>query len=111
MGPQEPKLRTHNIVFVPVGCPAQSWHTDDIAHEGKTHRYFTILIHLNPIDDGCGGTEVWDSVLMKKHLIRARPGDAFVFNGSIVHRGQSNKGNAHRFFYYASFSCQNDANT
>ena len=48
--------------------------------------------------------------LQRNDMIRARPGDAFIFNGSIMHRGQGNSGYSHRFFYYASFSCRNDVN-
>ena len=43
--------------------------------------------------------------------IRGRPGDAFVFPGSLLHRGRGNDGNSHRFFYYASFSSEIDKNS
>ena len=43
--------------------------------------------------------------------IRGRPGDAFVFNGSLWHRGYTNLGFSHRFFYYASFACRPDVNS
>jgi hypothetical protein len=75
-----------------------------------TCRYFTVLIHLNPIDSCCGGTEIYGKGL-RFDLVRARPGDAFVFHGSLLHRGQANLGDSHRFFYYASFACKADANT
>jgi hypothetical protein len=119
----------------------------------KQHRYFTVLVNLNPLDAYCGGTEVWIDKLKKGDLvslfpvlaaststslqgvrelpggavlpiqhsrrvscyctaqIRARPGDALVFNGSMLHRGHANNGYMHRFFYYASFACGADANT
>jgi len=105
-----PILRTHNVVFAPVGSKEQNWHVDDSMRQGKLHSYFTILIHLNPIDDKCGGTEIWSKSLKRGDMIRARPGDAFVFNGSLLHRGQANYGYSHRFFYYASFSCRADTN-
>lgn len=111
MGHPEPRIRTHNVVFVPVGSTPQKWHADDTTHKCKTQRYFTILIHLNPIDQECGGTEIWDTRVRRNDVIRGRPGDAFVFNGSVMHRGLGNWGNSHRFFYYASFSCKDDANT
>jgi ectoine hydroxylase-related dioxygenase (phytanoyl-CoA dioxygenase family) len=126
-------------VFVPVGSSAQEWHADDSMRKLKVHRYFTILIHLNPLDNQCGGTEVWShqtnkSDMVRLHVcglcfilttvlslsfslslsmyvqIRARPGDALVFNGSLLHRGQANNGFTHRFFYYASFACGSDMN-
>jgi hypothetical protein len=107
----EPQLRTHNIVFAPVGSKPQQWHTDDSAmKQRKPYRYFTILIHLNSLDSKCGGTEVWSDKLNRGDLIRARPGDALVFSGSLLHRGLGNSGYTHRFFYYASFACGVDMN-
>ena len=110
MGTPVPSIRTQNVVFCPVGSPAQPWHTDDSATPPKFHRYFTILIHLNPVDENCGGTEVYSTELKRYDIIRNRPGDAFVFNGSLKHRGQSNEGQTHRLFYYAAFSCRADQN-
>jgi hypothetical protein len=69
MGSPPPRVRTHNLVFVPVGCPAQAWHCDDTVARGVTHRYFTILIHLNPLDALCGGTEVWEPRLKRGDLV------------------------------------------
>ena len=111
MGNPRPEIRTHNVVFVPVGSTPQKWHADDTTHKCKMQRYFTILIHLNPIDQECGGTEIWDTRIRRGDVIRGRPGDAFIFNGSLMHRGLGNSGNSHRFFYYASFCCKADANT
>lgn len=110
MGTPIPELRTHNIVFVPVGSAEQRWHADDTLNKLKKHRYFTIIIHLNLTDENGGGTEVWSRKLHRGDLIRGRPGDAFVFHGSTLHRGQGNTGLRHRVFYYASFSCRPDAN-
>src|SRR5690242_17356065 len=63
MGNPTPKLRTHNVVLAQIGSAAQEWHTDDgvvtSKEVGTKHRYFTILIHLNPLDSYCGGTEIW----------------------------------------------------
>lgn len=117
MGKPTPRFRTHNIVFAPVGSAEQNWHVDDAFSRKKKydengrgiHHYFTILIHLNPLDNYCGGTEIWSH--RKADLIRGRPGDAFVFNGSLLHRGHGNNGSMHRFFYYASFSCRHDSNS
>jgi hypothetical protein len=108
MGTPKPVIRTQNVVFVPVGSQAQEWHIDDTP--AKTHRYFTILIHLNPVDENCGGTELYSKQLKKGDMVRNRPGDAFVFNGTLLHRGQANNGRTHRLFYYASFACRADAN-
>ena len=47
MGIPKPKLRTHNIVFVPVGSGVQEWHVDDSMIQKKLHRYLTILIRFN----------------------------------------------------------------
>lgn len=110
MGSPTPQIRTHNVVFVPVGSKAQQWHTDDEMKKRKIHRYFTILIQLNSIDSHCGGTEIWMDKLDRGDLVRCRPGDALVFPGSLLHRGQANLGYTHRFFYYASFSCGADMN-
>jgi ectoine hydroxylase-related dioxygenase (phytanoyl-CoA dioxygenase family) len=110
MGTPLPQIRTHNVVFVPVGSKAQQWHMDDSMQQRKVHRYFTILIQLNTIDSECGGTEVWIDKYKKGDLIRCRPGDALVFHGSLLHRGQANNGNCHRYFYYASFACGSDLN-
>jgi hypothetical protein len=109
MGPK-PEIRTHNVVFVPVGSYAQQWHADDCMKKRKQPRYFTILIHLNSLDTGCGGTEVWSDKKNCGDLVRGRPGDALVFDGSLLHRGQANLGKIHRFFYYCSFSCGVDMN-
>jgi len=113
MGIPKPEMRTHNVVFAPVNSECQKWHFDDSKREGKYHRYFTILIHLNTLDADCGGTEIWSGKgnVHRGDLIRARPGDAFVFNGSLMHRGRENIGGMHRLFYYASFACREDANT
>ena len=92
MGTPVPSIRTHNVVFAPVGSPAQAWHMDDSMQEGKRFRYFTVLIHLNPIDDECGGTEIWSKKTQRGDMIRGRPGDAFVFHGSLMHRGHCNNG-------------------
>mgnify|MGYP000440635501 CR=1 FL=1 len=110
MGNPTPQIRTQNVVFVPVGSPSQPWHADDCMHDLKHYRYFTILIHLNPIDENCGGTEIWSKKAQRGDMIRNRPGDAFVFHGSLQHRGQANLGYSHRLFYYASFACRQDQN-
>lgn len=110
MGTPAPEIRTHNVVFVPVGSEHQKWHADDTLTLLKKQRYFTLLIHLNLTDENGGGTEVWSRKLKRGDLIRGRPGDAFVFNGSMLHRGQGNSGLKHRVFYYASFACRPDAN-
>ena len=66
MGPREPRIRTHNIMFVPVGCKNQTWHIDDRKPTNpKYSKYFTILVQLNEIDDACGGTELYDSQTKK----------------------------------------------
>lgn len=110
MGNPVPQIRTQNVVFVPVGSPSQPWHADDCMHDLKHYRYFTVLIHLNPIDENCGGTEIWSKKAQRGDMIRNRPGDAFVFHGSMQHRGQANNGYHHRLFYYASFACRQDQN-
>lgn len=76
----------------------------------RPYRYFTILIHLNCLDNRCGGTEIWIDSKNKGDLVRARPGDALVFHGSLLHRGLGNSGFSHRFFYYASYACDADIN-
>jgi hypothetical protein len=112
VGRKKPEVKTHNIVFVPVGSEEQIWHVDDcLRKKAAEHRYFTILVQLNSIDENCGGTEVWSKDLCRGDLIRGRPGDAFVFPGSLLHRGRGNDGSSHRFFYYASFAHENDNNS
>jgi hypothetical protein len=65
-----PELRTHNIVYVPVGSKDQEWHVDDVLiGRGRLQRYFTILIHLNRVDDLCGGTEIWSKELDRGDLV------------------------------------------
>lgn len=110
MSTPKPQLRTHNVVFVPIGSKPQKWHIDDAANDRKLHKYFTILVHLNSLDSNSGGTEVWMEKQQCGDLLRARPGDALVFNGSLMHRGHANDGKGHRFFYYASFACKRDNN-
>lgn len=105
-----PKLRTHNVVFVPVSSRSQEWHYDHSMVQKKPFRYFTILIHLNSLDNRCGGTEIWIDSKKKGDLVRARPADALVFHGSLMHRGLGNSGFSHRFFYYASYACDADIN-
>jgi hypothetical protein len=63
------QIRTHNIVFAPVGSREQAWHSDDSLHTPVKHRYFTILIHLNTIDSDCGGTEVWSKQMQRGDLV------------------------------------------
>ena len=70
MGLPAPRIRTHNVVFVPVGSGIQEWHVDDSMILRKHHRYFTILIHLNPLDAYCGGTEIWMEDIQKGDLVR-----------------------------------------
>ena len=72
MGRPAPQLRTHNVVFVPVGSGCQQWHVDDSKVRRKQHRYFTILVHLNPLDSNSGGTEVWLDGLKKGDLVSTR---------------------------------------
>ena len=36
---------------------------------GKYHSYFTVLIHLNSIDDLCGGTEIWSNLMKRGDLV------------------------------------------
>lgn len=105
-----PEIRTHDVVFAPVGSPNQKWHYDDNPDPAKPYRYYTILIHLNPLDKGCGGTEIWSEDMDRGDLIRARPGDALVFPGNLMHRGMANLGLTHRYFYFAAFSCHSDIN-
>ena len=69
MGTPTPQIRTHNVVFVPVGSKCQQWHTDDELKQRKMHRYFTILIQLNSIDSNCGGTEIWMDQLNRGDLV------------------------------------------
>jgi hypothetical protein len=70
----KPTLRTHNVVFAPVGSKSQSWHVDDSLRSRKgVHSYFTILIHLNPIDDKCGGTEIWSNALKRGDMVSLNP--------------------------------------
>ena len=64
-----PRIRTHDIIMAPVGSLAQPWHVDDAVRMGKKHRYFTILIHLNPIDSLCGGTEIWSKSLKRGDMV------------------------------------------
>lgn len=69
MGTPRPVIRTQNLVFVPVGSPPQEWHCDDTIKAPKNARYFTILIHLNPIDSMSGGTEIWMKTAKKGDLV------------------------------------------
>lgn len=69
MGTPVPQIRTHNVVFVPVGSHSQQWHTDDSMKKHKAHRYFTVLIHLNSLDNLCGGTEVWSDERQLSDLV------------------------------------------
>lgn len=69
MGTPLPQIRTHNVVFVPVGSHSQQWHTDDSMRKHKLHRYFTVLVHLNTLDNGCGGTEVWSDERQLSDLV------------------------------------------
>ena len=71
MGKRKPSIRTHNVVFAPVGSEAQPWHYDDGVSRasGGVHRYFTILIPLNPLDDMCGGTEIWHKKSDKTDMV------------------------------------------
>jgi len=110
MGLPKPEIRTHNVVFAPIDSASQEWHADDQLRETKHFRYFTILIPLNLIDNKCGGTEIWSRKLKRGDLICARPGDAFVFNGALWHRGRGNSGYMHRLFYYCAFACRQDEN-
>lgn len=105
------QLRTHNVVYVPRDSPVnQPWHMDDKpTGDPRVHKYFTILVHLNPTDARCGGTEVRDGD-GNTFIVRAKPGDAFVFHGALNHRGLANCGQIDRLFYYASFSCHKDRN-
>lgn len=68
-----PKIKTHNIIFAPVGSACQQWHADDVLYRpsanGK-HRYFTILIHLNPINSNCGGTEIYNKQSKTYDMVR-----------------------------------------
>jgi hypothetical protein len=64
-----PSMRTHNVVFAPVHSPSQQWHYDDTSDQRKPYRYFTILIHLNALDKGCGGTEIWMEASEKGDLV------------------------------------------
>jgi hypothetical protein len=48
----------------------QIWHVDDcVRRKGLQHRYFTILVQLNMIDENCGGTEVWSKELVRGDLV------------------------------------------
>ena len=69
MGPRKPYIRTHNIIFAPIGSGAQTWHYDDSIRKKANYRYFTILIPLNPIDDNCGGTEIWSDSLQREDMV------------------------------------------
>jgi hypothetical protein len=74
--------------------------------------YIFEIIYLIYNDDNCqyaDGTHTYISLFFLLQ-IRPRPGDAFVFHGGLLHRGQANTGNTHRLFYYCSFSCAADEN-
>jgi len=57
MGVPKPLVRTHSLVFVPTGAPAQSWHYDDKSRQKAIkHRYFTILVELcTPVHENTQG--------------------------------------------------------
>jgi hypothetical protein len=46
---------------------------DDSMVQRKQHRYFTVLVNLNPLDAYCGGTEVWIDKLKKGDLVSFVP--------------------------------------
>jgi hypothetical protein len=81
-----PKVRTHDIVFVPVGSKCQKWHTDDDFSKKKAtkHRYFTVLIQLNSIDSNCGGTEVWVDKMNRGDLVRIFLSSPFSFELTLT---------------------------
>ncbi len=56
-------------LYYQLGSGVQEWHTDDSMTQHKKHRYFTILINLNPLDAYCGGTEVWIDKLKRGDLV------------------------------------------
>ena len=49
---------------------------------GKYHSYFTILIHLNSIDDLCGGTEIWSKAVKRGDLV-SETDDPWPAGGSL----------------------------
>ena len=63
----------------------QEWHVDDSMVQHKNHRYFTVLINLNPLDAYCGGTEVWIDKLKKGDLVSSsfRVSSSFFFVSSV----------------------------
>jgi hypothetical protein len=69
MGTPTPQIKTHDIVFAPVGSDAQQWHADDSITRHKLHRYFTVLIQLNTLDENCGGTEIYSYQSKKSDLV------------------------------------------
>lgn len=66
---KNPIIRTQNIVCVPIGSPRQNWHYDFAENLEDAHSYFTILIHLNHLDEKCGGTEIWNNLSQKFELV------------------------------------------
>ena len=38
-GKPRPQIRTHNIVYVPIGTRPQAWHMDDTLSCGKLYRF------------------------------------------------------------------------
>ncbi len=85
MGPRTPHIRTHNIMFAPVGSEAQTWHYDDSVRRSNVYRYFTILVPLNPIDDDCGGTEIWSDTLKRSDMVRPQSASIFMSLSFVIY--------------------------
>lgn len=69
---KNPIIQTQNIVCVPIGSPTQNWHYDfaeNLNHFEEAQSYYTILIHLNHLDEQCGGTEIWNNLSQKIELV------------------------------------------
>jgi hypothetical protein len=72
-------------MFAPVGSEAQTWHYDDSVRRSNVYRYFTILVPLNPIDDDCGGTEIWSDTLKRSDMVRPQSASIFMSLSFVIY--------------------------
>jgi hypothetical protein len=42
-----------------------------VQNQHQKQQYFTILVQLNPVDELCGGTEIWSNELNRGDLVRS----------------------------------------
>jgi hypothetical protein len=118
------------LIYKPPGASGYALHQDYISWPGFPRSFVTLLLPLDPSNDGNGATEIFPGTHRKGYLsatdgdyhelplsefdqtkgvrLCLEPGDVAVFHGMLAHRSAANRSGTWRRQLYLSFNAQSD---